>query len=126
MKNKEESGPIGKIENLAGNTREYIDMRIDSLKLKMVESLSILFSRILYAIILVLLLGSAFAFLAAAFSSWMSEITGSPIIGPLITASLFLIIALILFIKRKRFFVNRMVELFISLFFNSGENNTEE
>lgn len=126
MKSKDESGPIGKIENLAGNTREYIDMRIDSLKLKMVESLSILFSRILYAIILVLLLGSAFAFIATAFSTWMSELTGSSIIGMLITASLFIILAFLLFLKRKRFFVNRMVELFISLFFNPGDNYTEE
>jgi hypothetical protein len=124
-KQKEEKGPASRAENLAGSAKEYADLQIDAMKLKMAENLSVLFSKILYSVTLLILLGIATAFLASAFSWYIGDLLNSKAAGALTTASLFVLFAFVVFLKRKTFFIDSMVRLFISMLFettNQKEN----
>jgi len=123
---KEETGPVGNLENLAGSAKEYLDMRLDAIKLKMVESLSVLFSRILYATLLIIFLVFALAFMASSFSWWLGDLLGSKAAGALITGGVSLLIALILYIRRGKLFINSLVAMFSKMFFEQGDKTSQE
>lgn len=125
-KNNEETGPVGNLENLASSAKEYMDMRIDSLKLRMVESLSSLFSKIVYVILLIILLGIATASMASALSWYLGDLLNSRAMGALITGGIFILVAIILIIKRKRFLIDSMVKMFVPMFFESDNLKEEE
>ena len=122
--NKEERGPIGNFENLTDSAREYLDMRIDSFKLRVVESLSKLFSKILYVLILIIILAIAVALTASALSIYIGRLLNSEALGSIITAGGFILLATIVILKRKTLFTDSMVKMFIPLFFEN-ENTTK-
>ncbi len=122
---KEETGPVGKLENLADSAKEYLDMRLDAIKLKMVDSLSVLFSKIVYAALLIISLGIAVAFMASAFSWWLADLLESKAAGTLITAGVFLLISFILYLRRDKLFINSLVTLFSRMFFEQGNKTSQ-
>lgn len=126
--NKEEQGPVGNIEKLTDSAKEYIDMRIDSFKLRIVENLSLFVSKILYMLLLIIILGVAIAFIASALSLFIGNLLNSEAQGAIITAGIFILMAAVIFLIRKRLFINSMVKMFIPLFFedNYPNNNKEE
>lgn len=125
-KNKDDSGPAGNLENLASSAKEYMDMRIDSLKLRMVESLSLLFSKIIYALLLIILLGIASAFMASALSWYLGELLNSRVWGALITAGIFILLAMVIVFKRRKLLIDSMVKMFIPMFFESNNLTDQE
>ncbi len=123
---KEETGPVGKFENLADSAKEYLDMRLDAIKLQLVENLSILFSRIVSVTLLIIFIGIALAFLASAFSWWIGDLLESKAAGSVITGGLFLLFALFLYFRRRKLFINAMVAMFSKMFFEPGDKLSEE
>ena len=114
MKN---SGTKDSFENLTDTAKEYLDMRIDALKLQLVHHLSILFAKIVYIIIILICGGIAAAFFAAALSSYIGELLNSEAAGTLITGGIFVLIIFILYLKRKTIFTTSMVKMFSKMFF---------
>jgi hypothetical protein len=125
-KTEKDSSPIDRLENMAGAAKEYLDMRMDALKLQLVENLSRVFSRLISIVLLFFFLGIAVAFSASAFSWWITDFLGSKIYGDLVTCGLFLFLAFLIYIKRKNLFVDSMIKVFISLFFEAKSNLSEE
>lgn len=125
-KNKEETGPVENLESFVGSAKEYIDMQIDSLKLRMVENLSLLFSRIIYTLLLIILLGIAVAFMASALSWYIGALLDSRVWGSLITAGVFILFAIIIIFKRKKLLIDSMVKMFIPMFFESSNISDQE
>lgn len=122
---QEEGGPATRIENLAGSAKDYAEMRIDAFKLRLTEKLSILFSRIIFSLIILILLGIACAFLASALSLYIGDLIGSKAAGSLITASFFILLAIIAYLMKKKFLLDSMVRLFVSIIFDN-ENEEEK
>ena len=120
---KEETGPVGNLENLVDGTKEYFDMRIDAVKLQLVENLSILFSKILFYVIVIILTCIGVAFFASALSWWIGGMLGSQAAGNLITGGIVLLIALFLLLLRKKLFINSMVATFSRMFFEPSDKN---
>ena len=87
----------------------YLDLRLNELKLKTIDGLSIGVSRVL-SMMLVIMLG---AIVLAAFAFGAVLLLGE-IIG-----SIFLIILALLLIFWKRLFVNIFVKLFIGIFYDN-------
>jgi hypothetical protein len=122
----DETGPVGKFENLADSAKEYLDMRLDAIKLQLVENLSVLFSRIVSVTLLIIFIGIALAFLASAFSWWIGDLLESKAAGTVITGGLFLLLALILYFRRRKLFINSMVAMFSKMFFETSDKISEE
>jgi len=106
-------------EDLGNTVRDYIDMRIDEIKLSLTENLSMIFNNLIFIFIITLILALILIFLGLALSTWMEEITNSAIIGNIITAGLFIILGIIVSIFRKNLFTNTFVKLFTKLFFDT-------
>ncbi len=120
-KESKNNGPIDKAEDLVSSYREYVDLKIESIKLKLIESLSKLFSRLLFVIIFIMLIGAAIAYLSSSFSWWIGDILGSKALGSLITAAIFLLFAIILFFKRKIFLLDSIVKMMIEVFYEDKD-----
>jgi len=113
------------MEDLGSNAREYIDLKVDDLKLRTVKGLSLSLNHLL-AMILVLFSGSI-VLLAVAFGIilLLGQILGSYAGGAFIVAVIFAIITFILWKVRGKLFLDGFVKLFIKLFFDEDEDEVE-
>lgn len=104
-------------ETLESDIRKYMDLRLEDLKLKMVEGLSVGVSRVL-SMIVILMLG-AIVLAAFAFGTvlLLGDLIGSWAAAAFIIGGIFLIsLAVMLFFWRS-LFLNVFVKLFIGIFY---------
>lgn len=99
--------------------RNYLDLRMNELKLKTIDGLSIGVSRVL-SMMLVIMLG-AIVLAAFAFGTvlLLGDLIGSWAGAAFIIGGVFLIILALLLIFWKRLFVNIFVKLFIGIFYEN-------
>lgn len=114
------------MEDLGTNVREYIDLRVDDLKLRTVKGLSLSLNHLL-AMILILFSGSI-VLLAVAFGIilLLGQLLGSYAGGAFIVAVIFAILTFILWKLKGKLFQNSFVKLFIKLFFDEEEDEEED
>lgn len=106
-------------ERMVSDIRNYLDLRLNELKLKTIDGLSIGVSRVL-SMMLVVMLGAislaAFAFGAVLL---LGDLIGSWAGAAFIVGGIFLIVLSLLLIYWKRLFVNIFVKLFIGIFYEN-------
>src|SRR5574344_1326628 len=110
------------LEELYSSIKDYLNMRIDEAKLSLTESLATLFSKIVVFILIIVTGAVAFGFLAAAFSSWIGSLLGSPTYGQLITGGILLIAVFVLYLLRKKLFADGMVRMIIDMLFKNNNH----
>jgi len=103
----------------------YVNMRVDSMKLSLVENLSILFSGGFGIFVFIIFLSVAVLCFIAALTVWLSEAIGSALWALLIVGGAFLIISIIAFLLRKKLIVNRMVGMFSRMFFEKSDDDED-
>lgn len=110
------------MEKLTASVKEYVDLRIESVKLKTAEKSSLLVSNILagLAVVMVLLFFIVFGGLALAFG--LAALTGHTWLGFLIVALLFLLLGMIAWWGRERLIRLPLMNAFIRQLFNHTEN----
>lgn len=89
--------------------REYVELRMELLRLQAVRIVSIALGQLMVFLVVFLMMLFVFFFLGMALSSWVSEITGSPVIGYLSAAGLFFLLMLLAVFFRAPLFQDRMV-----------------
>jgi hypothetical protein len=106
-------------ERMVSDIRNYLDLRLNELKLKTIDGLSIGISRVL-SMMLVVMLG-AIALAAFAFGAvlLLGDLIGSWAGAAFIVGGIFLIVLSLLLIYWKRLFVNIFVKLFIGIFYEN-------
>lgn len=106
-------------ERMVSDIRNYLDLRLNELKLKTIDGLSIGVSRVL-SMMLVVMLG-AIALAAFAFGAvlLLGDLIGSWAGAAFIVGGIFLIVLSLLLIYWKRLFVNIFVKLFIGIFYEN-------
>ena len=106
-------------ERMVSDIRNYLDLRLNELKLKTIDGLSIGVSRVL-SMMLVVMLG-AIALVAFAFGAvlLLGDLIGSWAGAAFIVGGIFLIVLSLLLIYWKRLFVNIFVKLFIGIFYEN-------
>ncbi len=124
MKRGNRSGIIDQMEEMAQQAKEYSDLQLYLFKLKMTESLSLLFSKLIYSIILIVILATAAIFTLSAGAKFIGELLNSEAMGTLIVVAILLSISLILYLKRGKFMVNRMVKLISSLLLDQNSKES--
>ena len=106
-------------ETLESDIRKYMDLRLEDLKLKMVDGLSVGVSRVL-SMMVILMLG-AIVLAAFAFGTvlLLGDLIGSWAAAAFIIGGIFLIsLAVMLFFWRS-LFLNVFVKLFIGIFYEN-------
>jgi len=98
--------------------REYMDLRLDDLKLKAVDGLSVGVSRVL-SLMLVLMLG-AIVLASFAFGTvlLLGDLIGSWAAAAFIIGGFFLIVLVLVLLVWKKLFVDIFVKLFIDIFYD--------
>ena len=105
------------VEDLGQKTTEYIDLRVDELKLKTAKGLSLTLSKLLCMLLVLFVVSIIMISIAVGGVMWIGELVGSYAGGAAIVAAFFLLVLGVLVLLRKRLFRNTFVPLFIDLFF---------
>ena len=105
------------VENLGEKATEYIDLRIDELKLKTAKGLSLTLSKLLYMLLVLFVVSIIMISIAIGGVMWIGELVGSYAGGAAIVAGFFLLVLGVLILLRKKMFRDTFVPLFIDLFF---------
>ena len=102
------------IEDLGKNTADYVEARIDDLKLRTAKGLSLTLGMLLVLFIVSVILTA----LAIGGVMWIGELIGSYAAGAGIVAAVFIVILAVVILLRERLFRNTFVPMFIKLFFD--------
>ena len=97
--------------------REYMDLRLDDIKLKAVDGLSVGVSRVLSLMVVLML--SAIVLAAFAFGTvlLLGDLIGSWAAAAFIIGGIFLVALVVVLLVWKKLFVNIFVKLFIDIFY---------
>lgn len=103
---------------MGGDFRKYVDLRIDSMKLKAVDGLSVGFGRFLSVMTMLIL--AAVSLMAFAFGTvlLLGDIIGSWAAAAFIVGGFFLLLMLLVILAGKRLYVNLFVKTFIDIFYD--------
>ncbi len=105
------------VEDLADDLREYVDLRVDDLKLKIVKGLSIAASRLIVSLVLVMLMSFALITLAFVLALLVGGATGNYAFGAFLSLIFVLIVLAVVFFFRKKMFTGGFVRMFMQIFF---------
>lgn len=99
--------------------RQYLDLKLDALKLQTVDALSVVVSRLLM-MMAVLMLG-AIVLAAFAFGTviLLGQMIGNWAAAAFIIGGLFLVLLVLLLVFRRKVFLDMFVKLFIGIFYGN-------
>lgn len=112
-------------ERLAESSAQYIDLKVDEVKVRTAKGLSIALNRLLVAILLLTL--CSIVLMSAAFGGvlLLGDLIGSYAAGAFIVAAIFLVLLIVLFLLRDKLFLNGLVRMFVRLFFEEEGGEDE-
>lgn len=113
-------------EDFGKSAREYIDLRIDELKLKTAKGLSVTLHRLLLTVLFLSLGGLVLTTAAFGCILLIGKLMDNYALGAFIVAAFFLVLLIVLVLLRKKLFINGMVKMFIGLFFEAKDKEDEE
>lgn len=105
----------GTLNNLSSAIGEYLSLRTDYFKKRIISGLSLGFSRVLSVLVMMMFLTVVLAVLAFAFTMLLSEAIGTLSGAAFIVGGVYLLFFLVLFLLRKRLFLNMFTNLFTEL-----------
>ena len=97
------------VHTLSDHAREYINLKIEEIKLVLVEKLSLLTSKLILFIILFILLLFTGVFIALAFVLWFGTHVGPMWAGALIIVGLLILKMLVIYWMRRWFILNPLI-----------------
>ena len=109
------------IEDLGKEASEYIDLRLDDLKLTTAKGLSLTLSKLLYMLLVLFVVSIVLISIAIGGVMWIGELIHSYAGGAAIVAAFFLLVLGVLVLLRKRLFRDTFVPLFVKLFFEDDK-----
>ena len=113
------------LEQLENDLSSYVHVRMDDLKLSVVEALATIFGNGMALVIAIVLCSVALTALSVALLLIISVWVGSYIWGAVILAGLYVVIALIIWTLRPKF-VDKMVGVFARIVFSSYKEDDHE
>ena len=109
------------VEELGRSAREYVDLRVDDLKLRTAKGLSLSVSKILSMILILGVVSVLLLSLAFALVMLIGEALGSYGWGAMIVAGVLLVVLVVLVALKDRLFRDSFVRLFVKLFFGPDD-----
>lgn len=109
------------LQDLASNAREYVDLQVDDLKLRITKGLSLSLGQVLALVLALVSLSILLLALGAGCVILLGNWLGNYAVAAFIVAGFFAVITLILFLLKNKLFVNGFVRLFTKIFFEEEE-----
>jgi uncharacterized membrane protein YqjE len=117
---------FSKAEELAQHVKEYVNNRIDQLKLYSAEKTAKLLSNLIAVFVVVMLVVFFILFGAVALSLFMGEVFGATYLGFLLTGGILLLFALIIWVFRSSILQLPIMNSIIGQLFTETEEEDEE
>ena len=111
------------IEDIASYAKEYVDLRLDDLKLRSAKGLSLTVSKLLSLILILGIFTSFVLVLSLGIIFLIGERMGSYAAAAFIVAGVNLIAIIVLFLLKDKLFQGQFVRLFIRIFFGEEDEN---
>ena len=112
-------GQKEKLGSLEQSVKEYVNLRVDEYKYKGVENFSIISNKTLVVLIAVMLGAVILQLAGFAIAFMIGELVGSTAAGFGITALLFAIGLVVIYIKRDTLFLSKMMRMYSRMFFGA-------
>lgn len=109
------------LQDLASNAREYVDLQVDDLKLRITKGLSLSLGQVLALVLALVSLSILLLALGAGCVILLGNWLGNFAVAAFIVAGFFALVTLILFLLKNKLFVNGFVRLFTKVFFEEEE-----
>ena len=109
------------LKDLASDAREYVDLQVDDLKLKITRGLSLSLGQVLAMLLVVVSLSVVLLALGAGCVLVLGAWLGNYALAAFIVAGFFALLTLILLLLKGKLFVNGFVRLFTGIFFEDQE-----
>lgn len=113
-------------EHILRELRNYADLRMDLLKLDVIEKVSRILSVFLVSILALLLLIVGLFYATMAFVYWTGPYFGSLVPGFIIVTVFFLLMAALVYLMRSKLFIDPFVRIFSKIFFEPNEITDDE
>ena len=111
---------------ISDEVKEYVSLRIQSLKLTAVENLSSFTSKSFGVFVFVLLLTIAVVLLTFGFTLWLGDLLESHALAFAVVGGVYLVASLVVFALRDRLIANSMVRMFSKMFFSNHKNAADD
>lgn len=105
------------LSDLSQTAKEYIDLRVDEVKLKTAKGLSVSIGRILSYMVLLFVAANLLLVLSFAAVLFLGDALKSYGLAALIVSAALAVILFVLFLLRNKLFRGGFVKLFVKLFF---------
>lgn len=105
------------VRELGKSTLDYVDLKIDDIKLRTAKGLSVTLHKLFLAMLFITVGG--IVLMAAAFGAVLliGKLLDDYAAGAFIVAGVFLIVLLVLYLLRNKLFIRNLISMFIRLFF---------
>lgn len=116
------------VSNIPQDIIDYVNLKIASTKLALVENLSSVAGNAFRVVLCIVLGAIAFLMLSVAGILWLGELIDSMLYATLIFAGVYILAAIIIYNMRNKF-VDLMIPMFTSMFFNppkKGDKDDDE
>ncbi|MCK9424200.1 MAG: phage holin family protein [Bacteroidales bacterium] len=119
-----ESGRLSdNFSSLTENVKDYIDLRIDYLKLVLTEKIARLASFFLISVIFFILAMFLLLFLSLAFVFWFGEEIGPTWVGAMIVTTVYIVGGVIVYFQRHNLFINPLVSHLTKILMEEHDEN---
>jgi hypothetical protein len=117
---------LDEIENIKKDIREYIEVRIDLLRIQAAENISLIISKLMFSVVVLLILSIVILFLSFAFGYFMASILHSNELGFLCVAGFYLVLLLLFLVFRKRIIDRPVIKSVMKTFFSNKTPNEKD
>lgn len=104
-------------DDITASAKEYVNLKIDEYKLKGAEHLAVLSNKMIFLLIATMLGGVILQLMGLALAYFTGELIGDTALGFIIVALFFAIILFVLYTRRAKLFTDKLVILFVKIFF---------
>lgn len=107
-------------DKLARSVKEYLDLRIDDIKLRSIKGLSMSLSGIMGFLLIMFFALAALIGLYIGSILLLGDLIGNYALASFALALFFIIIMIVLIWKRKKLFLNLFVKMFVEIFYEDS------
>lgn len=112
------------VQNLSQDTWDYVDLKVDDLKLRTTKGLSIALNQVLSLMVVVMTASIFLLALAVGLIMLLGKLIGSYAGGAFIIAAIFAVAAFILYKKKDTLFLNTFIKIFVKIFFDDDDEGS--
>jgi hypothetical protein len=111
------------VSMLTENVKDYVNLRVDLVKLILTEKIAKLASFFLIAVIFFILAMFLLLFLSLAFVFWFGQDIGPAWLGTLIVTAVYVLGGVLIYAKRHQFFINPLVTQLTKILMEEKDEN---